>query len=84
MYTALHEDAAAAGRMVQVGIVKDLFQFHPFRWYNVVDQLMAWLLDKLFNKVTCRRGLGFVKPFFPVLPGGGGREGGGGVICCLI
>lgn len=51
MYIALHEEAAAAGREVEVGIVKDLFQFHPYRWYNVLDHLLAWLCDKLFNQV---------------------------------
>ncbi|CAN0057143.1 unnamed protein product, partial [Ectocarpus sp. 13 AM-2016] len=50
-YSALHEEAAAAGREVEVGIVKDLFQFHPYRWYNVLDHLLAWLCDKLFNQV---------------------------------
>ncbi|CAM9751672.1 unnamed protein product [Ectocarpus sp. 8 AP-2014] len=51
VYTALHEEAAAAGREVEVGIVKDMFQFHPYRWYNVLDHLLAWLCDKLFNQV---------------------------------
>ncbi|CAN0094528.1 unnamed protein product [Ectocarpus sp. 6 AP-2014] len=51
VYIALHEEAAAAGREVEVGIVKDLFQFHPYRWYNVLDHLLAWLCDKLFNQV---------------------------------
>lgn len=53
----LHEDAAAMGRDVQVGIVKDLFQFHPYRWYNVLDHLVAWLCDKLFNRVGCGYGV---------------------------
>ncbi|CAN0040737.1 unnamed protein product, partial [Ectocarpus sp. 4 AP-2014] len=51
VYIALHEEAAAAGREVEVGIVKDLFQFHPYRWYNVLDHLLAWLCDTLFNQV---------------------------------
>lgn len=55
MYTALHEDAAAMGRVVEVGIVKDLFQFHAYRWYNVLDHLLAWLCDKLFNQVRDSR-----------------------------
>ncbi len=40
------------GWNVQVGIVKDLFQFHAYRWYNVLDHLLAWLADKLFNKAS--------------------------------
>ena len=48
---ALKEDAKAAGREVQVGIVKDLFQFHAFGWYNIVDHFLAWLFNKLFNQV---------------------------------
>ena len=51
VYTALHEDAAAAGREVQIGIVKDLFQFHAYRWYNILDHLLAWVCDQLFNRV---------------------------------
>ena len=56
VYNALHEDAAAKGQVVEVGIVKDLFQFHAYRWYNVLDHLLAWLCDKLFNQVRdyCR------------------------------
>lgn len=52
VYTALHEDAAAEGREVQIGIVKDLFQFHAYRWYNVLDHLVAWVCDQLFNHVS--------------------------------
>lgn len=51
VYTALHADATAANRTVKVGIVKDLFQFHPYRWYNILDHVLAWICDKLFNKV---------------------------------
>lgn len=54
-YAVIHEDAAAMGREVQIGIVKDLFQFHAYRWYNVLDHLLAWLCDKLFNQV--RKGI---------------------------
>ena len=40
------------GRSVEVGIVKDLFQFHAYRWYNILDHLLAKLCDHLFNEAS--------------------------------
>eukprot|EP00612_Vaucheria_litorea_P002182 CAMPEP_0171455450 /NCGR_PEP_ID=MMETSP0945-20130129/2341_1 /TAXON_ID=109269 /ORGANISM="Vaucheria litorea, Strain CCMP2940" /LENGTH=498 /DNA_ID=CAMNT_0011980695 /DNA_START=92 /DNA_END=1588 /DNA_ORIENTATION=- len=34
---------------VKVGIVKDLFQFHPYKWHNLFDYFLAWECDHLFN-----------------------------------
>lgn len=62
VYLSLHSDAAAAGRTVKIGIVKDLFQFHAYKWYNVLDHLLAWICDKLFNKVHNTRNVHIFSP----------------------
>ena len=54
VYLKLKEAAAVSGRSVQIGIVKDLFQFHPYKWHSLFDHFLAWQCDQLFNKQIIR------------------------------
>lgn len=49
IYRDIKAQAAAKKQEAQVGIVKDLFQFHPYKWYNLFDHYLAWQCDQLFN-----------------------------------
>ncbi|CAM9543351.1 unnamed protein product [Chrysoparadoxa australica] len=49
VYFAIKEKAASAQQESHVGIVKDLFQFHPNKWYNLLEHFLAWQCDLLFN-----------------------------------
>jgi hypothetical protein len=54
IYFSIKQCAAANNRTAQVGIVKDLFQFHPYKWHNLFDHFLAWQCDQLFNKQIIR------------------------------